>query len=422
MDSSRRPPHYYGLPSKAPRRTTRDSSPNQEPAHLPRHRHAPHSQSPQRRHQPSPTPIAQPPRRVLKRPHERFGTTDYAAPRPVVRMVDNDPYEEFADPVEQRRHARSTPQPVQHPRRRTRARKRIPLWRIAKRIAAVLLLVAIGEGVFAALTSPQFNVKSVRTPNNLKTTPMLTVQAVSDRLVGKNWILVRTAKAAKALETLPSVRHAHFARVWNWPPRLALIIEERQPFAKIGRDGQWWVVDHEGVPFRLATAEDSEMNAITGPAFQPKLGQPLPVKTWQPVLQFADALEKDAQQSQRWALRRIYFDRDGNAALRLADAEHHAMLLRLGPDRWNEKLVRARQALTYFASTGRDPEILDLRSYSRPLWRPRLASAATENPAPRTLAPADAPGRSDTADTVLPNAMAGVAPKAVMPPAPPNTH
>ena len=173
----------------------------------------------------------------------------------------------------------------------------------------------------------------------------------------------------KALRTLPTVKSARITRALHWPPHLHLAIEEREPFVRVGGGDEWWVVDESGVPFRPAqkSPEDEKLFAITNPKFEPIAGKPLAKEEWEPAFQLASTL---SAQKNAWPLRRIYFDKNGFASLRLQGGRHDEMLIRLGGDRWPEKLDRARLALEYFDRTNQRAKTLNLVSYIMPQWTP----------------------------------------------------
>jgi POTRA domain, FtsQ-type len=255
---------------------------------------------------------------------------------------------------------------------------RMPLWKRVQRWSALLLFLLSAELMGAALTSRHFAVVAVDVIGN-DVTPLDAVRPVQTALIGQNWIRAHTARAARALETLPAVRVADVVRVMDWPPRLAISITERKPFARVGAGRDWWVVDEQGVPFRVAKANDAALYAITGPRLQPRLGRPLPSAAWRPVVAFAAALVQDQQRGGRWNLRRIYMDKHGYASLRLMGGAHDEMLVQLGMDHWPAKLQRARQALAFFEETGRPAATLNLVSFTMPTWTPRQASDTTSS-------------------------------------------
>jgi hypothetical protein len=196
------------------------------------------------------------------------------------------------------------------------------------------------------------------------------------------------------------VREAHIVRVLDWPPRLAISITERRPFARVGAGQNWWVVDDQGMPFRAATAGDAALYAVTGSKLHPVLGRALPAEAWRPAVQFAAALAND-HHGRQWNLRRIYIDKYGFASLRLSGGVHDEMLVQLGTEHWPEKLKRARQALAYFEETGRRAATLNLVSFSMPTWTPR--QALKMQPASKPEQSNDSDGNDDERGITLRN-------------------
>jgi hypothetical protein len=171
------------------------------------------------------------------------------------------------------------------PRRASRRRApRKPLWQRARRWCALLLLALCVECVVAALTAPQFAIKSVQVVGQEITAPE-SVAAVQSALQGQNWLRARLQAAAGQLETLPTVKQAHVTRDLVWPPRVTVHItsDNRSPALVRAAIGGWSM--RTGVPFRRVeenNAGDAALYAVTGPTLQPQLGQAIAAKTWEP--------------------------------------------------------------------------------------------------------------------------------------------
>jgi hypothetical protein len=241
-----------------------------------------------------------------------------------------------------------------------------------RRWCGILLIIICLEFVVALLTAPHFAIERIEVEGLGITAPQ-DVAGVQSTLRGQNWLRASLPSAAANLQTLPTVREAHITRDFRWPPQVTVHIQERQPFARVGAGNDWWIVDQEGMPFRRANlkeARDEALYAVTGPTLRPEIGKLLPGKTWQPVREFALSLSRSEQKGTRWSLRRLYFDKQGFASLRLTGGAHDEMLIQMGSDNWSKKLQRARQALTYFEATGRRAAVLNLISYSMPTWTP----------------------------------------------------
>nr|AIA14585.1 POTRA domain, FtsQ-type [uncultured bacterium] len=285
-------------------------------------------------------------------------------------------------PTKKSRHLRSLWERRRKAEKPALKRFRTPFWKVARRITIALVVVGTGELVLAALTTPRLAVQKVEIIG-AKVTPTDSIQPIAQQLMGQNWFRVRTQKAASTLSHLPSVREARVERVLSLPPmKLALRITEREPFARVGAGGDWWIVDRDGVPFRRAGKGDENLHAVSSPALRPELiqlGKPLPEKSWEPFVVLASALESDMKSGGEWKLRRTYLDKFGFASLRLTGGSNDELLIRLGGGQWPQKLQRARQALDYFAATGRRAAALNLVSYNMPTWTPRGAVTAVDS-------------------------------------------
>lgn len=177
----------------------------------------------------------------------------------------------------------------------------------------------------------------------------------------------------------------------QWPPTVALEIRERTPFLQVGAGQDWWVVDALGVPFRRPNPQnsaDAALYRVVAPQFEPRLREALNPKIWARARALQSALEADnrlaaapksGDGARFWQLRRIYFDQDGLASLRLSRAPHRELLVRLGDDSFPEKLALARQSLAYFERTLRRASELDLVSLQRPVWTPIAPPKLVEN-------------------------------------------
>ena len=247
-----------------------------------------------------------------------------------------------------------------------RRKKRAPLWKRLRLFALILLLAGGVELVVAGLTSPQFRVADV-TVSGAQITPADEVLRVQQSLIGQNWVRAQTDLAQKKLMALPAVKSARVVRALHWPPHLHIHIEERAPFARVGAGQNWWIVDESGVAFRREAKTDENLYALTGPKFAPEPGVALPGEQWQPAARLVRTL---STQRAAWPLRRIYFDKNGFASLRMEGGAHDELLIRLGGDHWEEKLARARLALAYFDRTSQRAQSLNLVSYNMSQWTP----------------------------------------------------
>jgi len=267
-----------------------------------------------------------------------------------------------------------------------------PLWKRLRLIAIVLLLIGLGQLATASLTAPQFRVADVSV-SGAQISDTEKIREVQDDLTGQNWIRAKTSEASAQLAAIPTVKSARISRALHWPPVLHIAIEERAPFVRVGAGENWWMVDESGVPFRRAEKADENYYALTNPQFAPELGVALPPENWQPAFRLVNTLEGSTpfsgQEGKAWPLRRIHFDKNGFASLRLQGGAHDEMLVRLGGDRWSEKLERTRVALEFFERTNQRATVLNLVSYTMPQWTP-LRPAKVENAPPNIALSPDA--------------------------------
>lgn len=265
------------------------------------------------------------------------------------------------------------------------ARKKGRIRRIVGRIVLASSVLLTVWGIGTALTAPQFNVNRVEI-SGAQRTPAQKIQSLTDQLVGQNVFRAPRGRIEAKVEAIPTVADAHIARVWSWPPHMALQITERQPLLQIGSGTDWWVADAQGVAFRRADLNDNHLYKLTSPQLQPQIGKPLPAAQWKRARQLQKVLAADnalvarasgsSGQGQFWDLRRVYLDENSAAALRISDTgslkQHGEMLVRLGEEGWPEKLKQARVALAFFERTGRKASELDLVSLEHPRWRPKV--------------------------------------------------
>ncbi len=280
------------------------------------------------------------------------------------------------------------------------ARKRARMRRFVGRVLLVGALGLAGWGAVTALTAPQFEVTKVEVIG-MRNTPRAQVEAVAQKLIGKNIFRAPRAQVESAIAAIPTVQSAHIERAWTWPPHMRAEIVERQPIFQVGYGTTWWVADAQGIAFRRANREDSALDMLTSEQFKPQIGQALPAEQWKRARELAGALNADnalaaqenggANKDKYWSLRRIYLDKDGAAALRIGDTDnlkaHSEMLIRLGEEGWPAKLKQARVAIAYFDRTGRQASELDLVSSEHPRWSPKVEAEKSDGePATQDLA------------------------------------
>lgn len=165
-----------------------------------------------------------------------------------------------------RRHARLRDR-LPRPRRigaallRLLGRQRRPL--VAAAIASVAITGAL-LGKQWLTTSPRFAIDRVDI-DGVTRTPAASIAArlaVADR---PNLFLYDTGAAVARLEASPWIRRASISR--DLPDGLVVEIEEREPEALLVIDGDLYICDVTGTPFKRATADEAvglELVAVTG--------------------------------------------------------------------------------------------------------------------------------------------------------------
>lgn len=309
---------------------------------------------------------------------------------PTQKLFDNAQSENAAQPVQrqedefdriarqsQQRHERLQARFERQALRRDRTR---PAWKLVRRCTWIAAGILGAQCVGLALTQPEMQIRSVRVEGAHFTSDRV-LDAAKAKFVGQNWLRASTAASQKMLEALPVVEKVRIARVPAWPPQMAISIVERTPFARVGSDSTWLVADKNGVPFRSAKASDGALEAIYDATWQPKIGVALPAEQWTRALQFVQLLAQSRAQGNAWKLRRVYFDPHGFASLRLAGGFHNETLVQLGGEEWPQKLRRAQQSLTYLEKGGRRAAVLNLITYSMPVWTPRAPLLQAKNAA-----------------------------------------
>lgn len=282
------------------------------------------------------------------------------------------------------------------------ARKKGRVRRIVSRIALASGVLLTVWGVGTALTAPQFNVNRVEITGAQRTSPQK-VQSLTHQLVGQNVFLAPKSRIESELKAIPIVADAHIARAWSWPPHMKVQIAERQPLLQVGSGTTWWVADAQGVAFRRADRNDSDLEMLTSPELKPVIGKTLPAAQWKRARQLEEALAADNALAAResggsasgvgqrkfWDLRRVYLDENSAAALRVSATgalkQHGETLIRLGEEGWPEKLKQARVALAFFERTGRKASELDLVSSEHPRWRPKAEATPAKPEEAREL-------------------------------------
>ena len=238
-------------------------------------------------------------------------------------------------------------------------------WNRTFQLFAVCLAVA---DVTALAFAPGLHVTRVRVDGAQTLTP----QQVFDEAQVPNrtnlvWMLRQPF--AKRLAADPVIDHAE--RSVRLPNLLILTVTERQPFAVLAGDGQFWLLDPKGVPYRqldkpLPDLPVIEAATLALPA-DVALGRPLAAE-WLPDAYRLLALTRTDPDFRR---SKIAVDQNLNLCLNRKNRPQ----IRLGQaDSLPWKMALADAALSaYGGALSQRAGYIDVSCPQQPVWRPRAA-------------------------------------------------
>ncbi|MHB1199884.1 MAG: cell division protein FtsQ/DivIB [Polaromonas sp.] len=211
--------------------------------------------------------------------------------------------------------------------------------------AVMLLALAIAW----LMRQPLFNLSAIRIQGDVTHNNAVTLRAnVASKLAG-NFFTVNLGRTRAAFEAVPWVRRAVVRR--EFPGRLKVVLQEHQPVARWGVEGDARLVNSFGEVFE---ANQGEVEAEALPLLNGPQGQaPLVLQAYQllaPLFEATDAV-----------LEQLQLTGQGNWRAQLDSGA----VIELGRGSPDELLVRTRRfaaTLTQVASRyGRDMESADLR-------------------------------------------------------------
>lgn len=257
-----------------------------------------------------------------------------------------------------------------HPARR---RARRALRRLGRVLGTGLVLTALGAGGVAGVhwlrTAPALAVASVEVVG-LRRLPEAAVLAAAGIEGGTNIFAVDPEAVADRLEALPGIRRARVVR--HLPDRVALVVEEREPYALVnvrGGGGLLWI-DADG---HLVAPERRP-----GPP-------PLPILSGvEPVGAAADGPVADRLHA-GLALLRAVQRTGGRIAGRISEIDLEpadgpvlytvdGVEVRVGHEAWDDRLARLDGVLGELDERGERVESVDLRFRDLVVLRPRTAT------------------------------------------------
>ena len=209
-----------------------------------------------------------------------------------------------------------------------------------------LLVVIALAGITAA--SPVLDVDRI-VVEGAERTPVDEVRARSGLRTGESMLAVPTGAAADRVEELPWVRSVTVRR--DWPGRVVVEVDEREPVAAFAGAGRWLLVDEDGRRLALARTPPVGVVTIEGVGARGDPGTRVDDRA-------AGAVEVSRRlpPALRMRLPRVQVDPDGRLEVALRVEEERDAVAILGrPEQLRDKLLSLATVL----------ESVDLRGLSR---------------------------------------------------------
>ncbi len=244
---------------------------------------------------------------------------------------------------------------------------------ILRRVCGVLFLIELGLIVFA---NPYLRVTQVRVEGTQTLAPSQVFEEA--RVPARTnifWMALRQPFIAR-LNTDPVVDHA--TRRIKLPNTLILRVWERQPFATLALDHQYWLLDSRGVPFRtltepypgvpLVAAQSDDIQGQMLSADTLTLGKPIGAVWLQQTYKLIALVAPD----QNLAAAKIKVDQNGNLCLNRRD---NLQILLGQADALPQKVALAQAAVAADGGAiARQASYIDVSCPQQPVWMPRPAS------------------------------------------------
>ncbi len=272
-------------------------------------------------------------------------------------------------PTDTRRRSGRTPPRPRRPRRTAEERAaRAARWNRGLRLFALVGFVA--EAGVLLLANPYFHVTKVRVVGTQTLTAPQVFEEASVPARTNIFAMLRQP-FVKRLAQDPVVDHA--TRSIRLPDTVVLTVAERQPHAVLAANGQFWLLDTKGVPYRQLHAPVRGLPTVqVAAAVLPEsviLGQPLHA-VWLPdVSRLLTLIDKSPELSRTLGGAKITVDQNLNLCLNRTDQ----LQIRLGqPDSLPRKMALADAAVSaYGGALARQASYIDVSCPQQPVWKPR---------------------------------------------------
>jgi len=234
-----------------------------------------------------------------------------------------------------------------------------------------LTSVALVAGLLFLFANPSFRIKSVQVYGAQTVDPQ-SVIAAAQVPMGKNLFLALLShKISRRVAEDPEIASVTAGPIL--PNTVLIRVVERQPYAVFAANGQHWLMDKEGIPYRqideTAVNPGLPVLAYTGilPAGEPVLGHSMS-ETWLKQAYQLISLVKD---SNNLSIQKITVDQSANLCLNRQDN----LQIKLGqPDSLPFKVAVAQATLSADdGSIARRAAYIDLSSPDQPVWLPKSA-------------------------------------------------
>ncbi len=257
---------------------------------------------------------------------------------------------------------------IQPPKKRHN-RKRRNWHPIIRRVCALMLLAEIA---YLLLGNPYLRVTHVRI-DGLQTLPPQQVFAEARVPAHTNIFLMLAQRFSRRLTQDPVIDSVKPSI--ELPRTLVLTVTERQPYAIMTAQDQYWVLDKKGIPFRTLDAPPPNVPLLQLQDAAPDqivLGKPLQM----PWLHDAYTLLALISDRKNMEVAKIKVDQNANLCLNRKDN----LQIKLGqPDGLPQKVALAQATLSWQGGAiARRAAYIDVSCPDQPVWMPRKDAPQTD--------------------------------------------